>query len=152
MQSPLVLPAMLIPENMYPKIGIIVAGQGSPTVGILFGRVYEELQQRSLAPEHVKVVSIPGSYDLMQATQNMLARDAYDVIICLACSPLQSRKGIPHLSETTRDNLCVVLHHRVPVFFGVVASEKQQPTDILLEYGTRCVEAALEMVRRKRGY
>lgn len=132
-------------------IGIIVARYNWPITGPLLQQAREELQRLNVAPERVRVVFVPGAYELPSAAQAMLRGGGYDALICFGCVMKGETRHDVVVSDAAALGIQrVALDAQIPIIFGVMCAENQQQAEARIPRGSECARAAVEMARTVR--
>lgn len=128
-------------------IGIVVARYNWEITGALLYLAREELLRLSVTSEHIRVVHVPGSYELATAARAMLRSGSYDALICLGCVMRgETRHDVVVGDAAAHGIQRVALDAGVPVIFGVICAENQHQAEMRIPRGRECARAAIEMV------
>lgn len=103
------------------KVAIAVAQFNATVTEQLLSGCRQALLDGGVAAEHIKVVHVPGAWELPLTCRWLADSDSYDAIIALGAVV---RGETPHFdfisAECARGLGEVALHSRVPVLFGVL--------------------------------
>lgn len=138
------------------RIAIVVARFNPEITGSLLRCCTDELRRNRVPPGSVKVIEVPGAYELPFAAHTLARTRRYDAIICLGCVI----KG-----ETSHDQFVagwaangvgqVGLMTGVPTLFGVLtprneAQARRRAKPGPLNRGKEVAEAAIAMIEFNR--
>ena len=131
-------------------IAIVVARWNSQITDGLLKGAQQELARNNV--KNVKVVTVPGAFELPVAAKKVAQTGKYDAVITLGCV---IRGGTPHFdyvcSETARGVGEVALTECLPVAFGVLTTDDLQQAldrsgDNEENKGIEAAAAVLEML------
>lgn len=130
------------------KIGIIVARYNWHITGAMLKLALEELARLGVASESIRIISVPGSFELATAAQTMLASNTYHALICFgAVIKGATRHDILVGDAAAQGIQRVALDANIPVIFGVLCAQNQRQAEERIVRGTDCAQAAVEMAR-----
>ncbi|GAC1430482.1 MAG: 6,7-dimethyl-8-ribityllumazine synthase [Ktedonobacteraceae bacterium] len=130
------------------KIGIVVSRYNWAVTGSMLSLAQDELAHLGVKSEHIRVVSVPGSYELPIGSLAMLTGETYDALICFGCVMKGETRHDVVVSDTAAQGCQrVALDTGVPIIFGVICAETQQQATERIVRSIECVQAAVEMAR-----
>lgn len=130
------------------KIGIVVSRYNWHITDAMLKLALEEMARLGVALEGIRIVSVPGAFELATAAQTMLASDVYHALICFGCVMKGATRHDLLVGDAAAQGIQrVALDAGVPVIFGVVCAENQQQAEERIVRGTECAQAAVEMAR-----
>ena len=134
------------------RIGIIVARYNWHITGALMQIAQKELVQMGVQARDIRIILVPGAYELPITAQAMLDGDSkYDALICFGCVMKGETRHDVVVSDAAAQGLMqVILHTRVPVILGVICAENQSQAEARIERGCECARSAVEMVHTIR--
>ncbi|HPG74379.1 MAG TPA: 6,7-dimethyl-8-ribityllumazine synthase, partial [Bacteroidales bacterium] len=127
------------------RVGIVVSEWNKDVTYKLLEGAVETLIQQQVSDDAVKIVYVPGSYELPLAAQWLIEGYACDAVICLGCVIQGETRHFDFICESVaRGIMDLNLKHNIPVIFGVLTTNTQQQA---LDraggiYGNKGVEAA----------
>lgn len=135
------------------KIAIVVSRFNETITGELLNRCRETLVAAGVSAKNLKVVWVPGAYELPFAAHRLARTKKYAAVICLGCVIKGETSHDVHIATWTAVGIGQVsIDTGVPVVFGVLtphseaqAIERAAPGP--LNRGKEAAEAALEMIR-----
>src|SRR5579884_1070129 len=109
------------------RFGIVAARFNEDVTNRLLDSALARLREYGLPEQAVKVVRVPGSFEIPLAAKELALSGAYDAIICLGCVI----RGDTRHFELVADGCAagvrqVSLECRVPLIFAVQAVENMQ--------------------------
>ncbi|NLA25354.1 MAG: 6,7-dimethyl-8-ribityllumazine synthase [Bacteroidales bacterium] len=145
-----------LPSGETKRVGIVVAEWNYEITGKLLEGAVEALIENSVAKEAIKVINVPGSYELPLGAQWLAQAFNCDSVICLGCVIQGETRHFDFICESVaRGVMDLNLKYNIPVIFGVLTTNTmQQALDRAGgAYGNKGVEAAhaaLKMMDAKR--
>ncbi len=133
------------------RIGIVVSRYNPEVTQALLKSCVKTLAEQGLDPKRIRVVEVPGAFELAYACQKLARSKKFDALIALGAVV---RGGTPHFDyvcdATTQGLVEVGLKHHIPVVFGVLTTDNQdQAMDRIHggKHGDKGIEAALTALR-----
>lgn len=145
-----------VPSGAGLQVAIVVSEWNLEITDALRQGAHDTLLKHGVAPQDIRTVWVPGSFELAAGAQFLLEKAPYDAVICLGSVV---RGETPHFEfvchGTTKGIMDVGLRHSVPVIFGVLTdNDMQQARDRSGgkhgNKGVECAVAALKMAALKR--
>lgn len=139
------------------RIGIVTAEWNEHITSALEQGALDLLRLQGIQAKHVKVVSVPGSYELPLAAQWLHKSFKADAVIALGCLIKGETPHFEYISEAVAHGLMELnLKHNIPVAFGVITVlTEQQALDraggIHGNKGTEAAVTVLRMLQLKEG-
>jgi len=135
------------------KIGIVVSEFNRHITQRLLNQCRLELNRRGLPEKNIRVVWVPGAYELPFMAQRLAKTKRFQVIICLGCVIKGQTDHNTHIARWVSVGIGQAsLHSNVPIFFGVLtpkneaqALARSKPGP--LNRGREMAEAALKMIQ-----
>ena len=140
------------------RFGIVVARFNRAVTEQLLAGALEALAKYGVAADDIRVIHVPGAFEVPFAARALAAHGAYDALICLGAV---IRGETPHFdyiaAEVTRGIGRVIEDHRLPIAFGVLTTDtiEQALARAGAEHGNKGYEAAvtaIEMARLGRSF
>jgi 6,7-dimethyl-8-ribityllumazine synthase len=131
------------------KFGLLVARFNSFIVDSLVKGAVDTLKRHGAEDNNIKIVRVPGAFEMPLVAQRMAAKDQYDAIIALGAV---IRGGTPHFEyvagECTKGLATVSAKHDIPVAFGVLTVDtiEQAIERAGTKAGNKGVEAAMSAI------
>jgi 6,7-dimethyl-8-ribityllumazine synthase len=131
------------------RFALLVARFNSFVVESLLEGAIDSLKRHGANEKDLKIIRVPGAFEMPLAAQKLAATGDYDAIIALGAV---IRGGTPHFEyvagECTKGLASVSMQHNIPVSFGVltVDSIEQAIERAGTKAGNKGEEAALSAV------
>jgi 6,7-dimethyl-8-ribityllumazine synthase len=134
------------------RIGIVRARFNEDiTAGLLAGAM-EALGEAGVLASSVKIIEVPGSFEVPLAADRLFATKAIDAVVCLGALIQGETPHFEYISRAVASGLMQVgLRHGKPCVFGVItcftreqAEERSGPGE--MNRGREAAKVALEMV------
>lgn len=148
-------PASYLPAGR--QVGIVRARFNEDiTTGLLMG-AQEVLQEAGLSQEQVRIVEVPGSFEVPLAADRLFASKTVDAVICLGALIQGDTPHFEYISRAAASGIMQVgLRYGKPCVFGIItcftreqAEERSGPGD--MNRGREAAKVALEMVENLKG-
>lgn len=120
------------------------------TQGLLDGAL-RTLAAAGVATGHIRVVEVPGSFEIIHAANVLAASERYDAVLCLGCIIKGATKHDEYLANAVYDAMKdITLKHGVPCIAGVLtvndrAQADERSGDTPMNRGAEAAHTALEV-------
>ena len=105
------------------KFGIIVSRFNDFVTDKLLEGAMDALKRHGGEEKNIKVVRVPGSFEIPFLASKMAASGKYDAIVCLGAVIKGETAHFEYISEAvTRGIGRAMMEHRVPIAFGVLTT------------------------------
>ena len=133
------------------RVAIAVSRFNEEITSRLLENCLKRLERGGIARETVRVVSVPGGYELPWTVNELAQSSRFDCVIALGCILKGSTPQNEHIARSTVQHLHgIQLATRVPVILGVITPNNHAQavarTKGELDRGKESAEAALEML------
>mgnify|MGYP000563046180 CR=1 FL=1 len=138
-------------ENKGIRIGIVVSEFNYDITKMMLEKAIDHAN--FLGAEVVKVVRVPGVFDMPIFVKRLLEMDDIDAVVCIGAVITGETKHDELVAQqTARKIVDLAVNYNKPVTLGVSGPgmTREQATRRIEEYARRSVEAAVKMVRRLR--
>ena len=134
------------------KIGIVLSRFNSPVGEGLLSSCTAALLKQGVAPENVRIVSVPGALEAPLALQKMAVSGRYDALIALGAVIRGETYHFEIVSNEMSSGITTVqLDTGVPIANGILTTENDdQALARMMEKGADCAVAAIEMANLLR--
>ena len=106
------------------RIGLVVSRFNEFITGNLLSGALEVLGQYGVDDGDLKVIKVPGAFELPQAAKKLCSAGNLDAVICLGAVIRGDTSHFDYIcAETSRGIGQVGLEFNVPVLFGVLTTE-----------------------------
>ena len=133
-------------------IGIVVSRFNEDVTRALLASCVETLKSRGISSSFIRVVHVPGAFEIPWAAQELALTKKFDVVIALGAVLKGETSQNDHISASTIRHLQTVgVRTRVPVILGVITPDTMERalarTTGDLDRGKEAALAAIEMMR-----
>lgn len=109
------------------KFGIVVAQWNAEITGALLNGAISGLEKHGAQEENIKIIEVPGSFELITGADILLRDDSFDAIICLGCVIQGETRHFDFICDAVAYGISnVALKYNKPVIFGVLTTDNQQ--------------------------
>ncbi len=119
---PKVIEGKLFAENK--KFALVVSRFNDFITDKLLGGAVDALTRSGANDADIKIVKVPGAFEIPLLAKKMAAKGIYDAIICLGAV---IRGATPHFdyvsSEVTKGISMISLESGIPVIFGILTTD-----------------------------
>ena len=135
------------------RFGVVVARFNRTVTEQLLAGALEALAGHGVAADDIRVVHVPGAFEVPFAARGLAAAGGYDALICLGAV---IRGETPHFdyiaAEVTRGIGRVIEDHCLPIAFGVLTTDtvKQALARAGAHHGNKGYEAAVTAIEMAR--
>ncbi len=134
------------------RVGIVVSRFNEEVTYRLLLNCVDTLKSKGLPASAMRVVHVPGGYELPWAVQELALTGRYDVLIALGCILKGETPQNDYISAATITHLQEIgLRERIPVILGVITPNDEEQararTKGELDRGKEAALAALDMIR-----
>jgi len=142
-----------VPDGSAYKVAIVVAEWNPEITNALLQGAHETLLQHGVKEENIRVMPVPGSYELTTGADIALADPSCDAAICLGCVIQGETRHFDFICEAVAQGLTnLSLKREKPVIFGLLTTNDMQQARERSggRHGNKGVEAAvtaLKMIR-----
>jgi 6,7-dimethyl-8-ribityllumazine synthase len=133
------------------KIAIIVSEFNSGITKKMLKGALAVLEKNKVKNENIKIVWVPGSFELPLVCQKLAKEKKYDGIVALGCVIRGETDHYYYISsETARGIMSVMLEYSIPIGFGVITAnnvkQARERSGTGSNKGIEAAEAVLEMI------
>lgn len=134
------------------KIGIVVSKFNSDITESLLSGALKFLEKNKIKKENIKIVRVPGSFEIPLACLRLAKAKKYDALIALGCVIKGETDHYYYISSTTSHGIMdVMLKYNIPIGFGVITvnnlKQARARSGSKNNKGFEAAEAAVEMVK-----
>lgn len=109
------------------KFGIVVAQWNAEITGALLNGAISGLEKHGAKEENIKIIEVPGSYELITGADIILRDASFDAIICLGCVIQGETRHFDFICDAVANGISnASLKYNKPVIFGVLTTDNQQ--------------------------
>ncbi len=137
-------------DGSFCHVGIVVSRFHNDVTGKLLEGALEILRKNRVKEENIKVIFVPGSFEIPFACTFLARSKKYHALIALGCVIKGKTDHYQYIaSETTRGIMNVMLQYNIPVGFGVLTvdtlSKAEERAGKKCNWGEKAALAALEL-------
>lgn len=132
------------------KFAIVVSQWNAEITGALLNGAIDGLINNGAAEDDIKVIEVPGSYELISGADIALRNKNFDAIICLGCVIQGETRHFDFICNAVANGISnVSIKHNKPVIFGVLTTDNlQQAIDRAGgKHGNKGEEAAVTAIQ-----
>ena len=134
-----------IPSGEGMKIGIVVAQWNAEITNALLAGCQETLVSHQVKEADIRVMHVPGSFELPMGAKILLGQQNWDAVICLGCVITGDTKHNEYISNAVAQGLMMLgIGSGTPCIFGVLTPDTQEQALDRAggKHGNKGVEAA----------
>jgi len=106
------------------RLGIVVSRFNDFITSNLLTGALEGLEESGVDKADLKVLKVPGAFEIPQAAKKLCATGSFDAIVCLGAVIRGDTSHFDYIcAETSRGIGQVGLEFNIPVLFGVLTTE-----------------------------
>jgi 6,7-dimethyl-8-ribityllumazine synthase len=138
-----------VPDARPYSFGVVVSSWNREVTTALKKAALDFLKTAGAEEKNIKLIHVPGSYELTMGAALLAKQQLYDAIICLGCVIQGETRHFDFICNAVANGITEVgLRYHLPVIFGVLTTNDQQQA---LEraggrYGNKGEEAAATAV------
>lgn len=139
-----------VPDAGHFSFGIVVSEYNNHITFPLLEGAYETLIKHGCEPENIKIVFVPGAYELPSGAQLLDDSDTYDAILCLGCVIKGDTDHDIYINTAVAQGLTTLsLERKRPFLFGLLTpNTEQQAIDRAGgKHGNKGVEVAIAAIK-----
>jgi len=132
------------------KFAIVVSQWNAEITGALLNGAIDGLINNGAIEQDIKVIEVPGSYELIAGADIALRNKDFDAIICLGCVIQGETRHFDFICDAVANGISnVAIKHNKPVIFGVLTTDNlQQALDRAGgKHGNKGEEAAITAIQ-----
>lgn len=143
------IPALLNPESF--SCAICVASWNEEITGPLLKGAVDALKSRGVTTDHIHVLPVPGSVELVNAAAMAMNRFTLDAVIVLGCVIRGETPHFDYVCQSVTQGVTMLnAKGETPVIFGLVTTEnllqaQERAGGRLGNKGTEAAAAAIAM-------
>lgn len=132
------------------KFAIVVSQWNSQVTGALLSGAVDGLLQNGALESDIKVIHVPGSFELTSGADIVLRDQSLDAVICLGCVIQGETKHFDFICHGVSNGISnVAIKYNKPVIFGVLTTDTlEQALDRAGgKHGNKGEEAAITAIQ-----
>lgn len=133
------------------KIGIVVSQFNNDITESMLEGAMKTLEENMVREKNIKVVRVPGSFEIPLACLRLAMAKKYDALIALGCVIKGETDHYYYIADATTDGVMeIILDYNLPIGFGVLTCNNLKQAEARSRgkqnKGSEAAEAALAMV------
>ncbi len=133
------------------RVTLVAARFNETVVDRLVEGARRALRQHGVSEEHIRLVWVPGSFEIPAAAAEVIARGGCDAVVVLGAVIRGETPHFEYVSEAVASGISALSAQRFPIGFGVltvnsVAQAEERAGGKLGNKGHEAAQTALEMV------
>ncbi len=134
------------------KIGIVVSQFNSDITEKMLRSALKVLGKNKVKKENIKIVHVPGSFEIPLACLRLAKAKKYDALIALGCIIKGETAHYYYISSVASGGIMeVMLKYNIPIGFGVITVNNLKQARVRSgrkgNKGAEAAEAALGMIK-----
>ncbi|MCQ2223498.1 MAG: 6,7-dimethyl-8-ribityllumazine synthase [Bacteroidaceae bacterium] len=144
-----------VPSAEAMSFGIVVSEWNSKVTGALMEGAVETLKKNGAKAENIKVMTVPGSFELVFGATQMVKSGCFDAVIAIGCVVRGDTPHFDYICEGTTEGLALLnKDFDVPVIYGLLTCNTMEQAEMraggsLGNKGDECAVTAIKMVDYK---
>ncbi len=115
-----------VPNAEGMKFGIVVSQWNDNITGALLNGAVQTLKVNGVSADDIKVMTVPGSFELTYAAQQM-AKTGVDAVIAIGCVIRGDTPHFDYICEGTTNGLAYLnASQDVPIIYGLITTNNMQ--------------------------
>ena len=140
-----------LPDGKLFKVGIVCADWNIEITSKLLEGCLTTLQKAGVPDDHIKVIHVPGSFELTTGAKILAGSSKFDVIVCLGCVIKGETDHNQYINDAVATGLTQLgLISGIPFIFGVLTTLDTQQAWDRIDKGIESAITALKMAEIKR--
>lgn len=137
------------------KIGVVVSQFNSNITEPMLKGALETLLENKVKKENIKVIWVPGSFEIPLACQRLAKSKKFDALVAIGCVIKGETDHFYYIcNEVSRGIMNAMLNFNIPIGFGVLTTQNLKQAEVRSRgkenKGREAAEAALAMVSKTR--
>lgn len=145
-----------VPSAEAMRFGIVVSEWNSKVTGALMQGAVDTLKKNGAKDENVKVLTVPGSFELIYGATQMVKSGKFDAVIAIGCVVRGDTPHFDYICEGTTEGLSLLnKDYEIPVIYGLLTCNNMEQAEMraggsLGNKGDECAITAIKMVDYKK--
>ncbi len=140
---------IIFPDGSRLRIGIVVSEFNDDITDAMYEGALKTLAACRVPSKNIRVIRVPGSFEIPFACRFLLETKKYDAIIALGCVIKgETSHDVYIASAVSKGIMDLSLHYGIPVIFGVITTNNlAQAKARSSGNGNKGIESAITAVR-----
>ena len=145
-----------VPNAEDMRFGIVVSEWNSEVTGALMQGAVDTLRKHGAKEERIRVLTVPGSFELVFGATQMVKSGRFDAVIAIGCVVRGDTPHFDYICQGTTEGLALLnKDYDVPVIYGLLTCNNMEQAEMraggtLGNKGDECAVTAIKMVDYKR--
>ena len=145
-----------VPSAEDMRFGIVVSEWNNNITSALFQGAYDTLLRHGAKDENIRVMTVPGSFELVYGSSQMVKSGKVDAVIAIGCVIRGDTPHFDYICQGATYGLSKLnLQSDVPVIYGLLTCNNHDQAEarcggILGNKGDECAITAIKMVSYRR--
>lgn len=145
-----------VPDAKGMRFGIVVSEWNNNITGALLQGAFDTLTRHGALEEDIKVLTVPGSFELIYGCSQFVKSGKVDAVIAIGCVIKGDTPHFDYICQGTTQGLSELnVKYDVPVIYGLLTCNNMDQAEarcggILGNKGDECAVTAIKMVDYKR--
>ena len=145
-----------VPSAEDMRFGIVVSEWNNNITSALLQGAYDTLLRHGAKEENIRVMTVPGSFELVYGSSQMVKSGKVDAVIAIGCVIRGDTPHFDYICQGATYGLSKLnLQSDVPVIYGLLTCNNHDQTEarcagILGNKGDECAITAIKMVSYRR--
>lgn len=141
-----------VPSAEAMRFGIVVSEWNSKVTGALMEGAVNTLKANGAKDQNIKVLTVPGSFELVFGASQMVKSGKFDAVIAIGCVVRGDTPHFDYICEGTTEGLALLnKDFDVPVIYGLLTCNNMEQAEMraggsLGNKGDECAVTAIKMV------
>ena len=119
--------AVAVPNGKGCKIAVIAAEWNAEVTDAMLNGAVKTLRDNGVRKSDIRVVRVPGTFELTTAADLLLQRTGVDAVICIGCVIQGETRHFEFICQAVSQGLTnVAVKYSVPVIFSVLTCDTMQ--------------------------
>lgn len=140
-----------LPDATSMNFGVVVSSYNQEITSALLEGCLSTLKSAGAGDDHIRLISVPGSFELVAAADALLqANNKLDAIICLGCVIKGETRHDEYINHAIAQGIIQLnITYHIPVIFGVLTTENiaQAKARAGGAAGNKGIESAVAAIR-----
>ncbi|MCL4111346.1 UNVERIFIED_CONTAM: hypothetical protein GTU68_023199 [Idotea baltica] len=139
-----------VPNAEEYKFGIVVADWNDDITHTLLEGCANALEEHGTKPENIKIIHVPGSYELPYGAQLLLDDKKFDAVIAIGAVITGETKHDEYICNAVSQGVMQLgLTYKTPVIFGLLTPRNMEQAKDRAggKHGNKGVEAAITAIK-----
>ena len=145
-----------VPNAEDMRFGSVVSEWNAEETGALMQGAVDTLRKHGALEERIRVLTVPGSFELVFGASQMVKSRMFDAVIAIGCVVRGDTPHFDYICQGTTEGLALLnKDYDIPVIYGLLTCNTMEQAEMraggtLGNKGDECAITAIKMVDYKR--